>query len=293
MTASLHDRVPPLPTSSDQGAQERRRGIMALDRKRRLTNPTYEEGRRRTNSGGFHHPRLYHDAYQMDGPSSPSRGRVPVNASAPTIPDVVDLTGSSPSPQPQTPEQRQRSPVSSRRYAVRDWQPDSEVNECPICKRPFTWMFRRHHCRKCGRVVCNDCSPHRITIPRQFIVHPPGPAVATSPSSPMTSRPDIVDLTAADDDDQTQNRTTLEGGEKVRLCNPCVPDPQPDPFPNYTPLEGGTARHGGPWSTWTTHARASSQLTGSVPTSLGQRPSIPVRVSVLEIVSCYTTTMAC
>jgi hypothetical protein len=27
------------------------------------------------------------------------------------------------------------------------WQPDSEVTQCPVCKKPFTFLLRRHHCR--------------------------------------------------------------------------------------------------------------------------------------------------
>ncbi|EHA25918.1 hypothetical protein ASPNIDRAFT_143971, partial [Aspergillus niger ATCC 1015] len=50
------------------------------------------------------------------------------------------------------------------------WQPDAEVTKCPICGTTFSFWYRKHHCRKCGRVVCASCSPHRITIPRQFIV---------------------------------------------------------------------------------------------------------------------------
>ncbi|KAF2454565.1 FYVE zinc finger-domain-containing protein, partial [Lineolata rhizophorae] len=99
------------------------------------------------------------------------------------------------------------------------WQLDSDVTRCPVCHTQFTWYFRKHHCRKCGRVVCANCSPHRITIPRQFIVHPPTPA-------------NIIDLT--DDDGffggQFSN-PALGGGEEVRVCNPCVPDPNFSPPP--------------------------------------------------------------
>lgn len=59
-------------------------------------------------------------------------------------------------------------------FALPRWQPDEEVTHCPICGDPFGYWVRRHHCRKCGRVVCNKCSPHRITIPYQYIVRPPG-----------------------------------------------------------------------------------------------------------------------
>lgn len=43
--------------------------------------------------------------------------------------------------------------------SIPSWQPDSEVQACPLCKLPFNFFFlRRHHCRKCGRVVCGSCS---------------------------------------------------------------------------------------------------------------------------------------
>lgn len=73
--------------------------------------------------------------------------------------------------------------------------------------------------RKCGRVVCNSCSPHRITIPHQYIVQPPTDMASSS------ARPSV---------DAARNRSQtvvdgLGGGERVRLCNPCVPDPNITP----------------------------------------------------------------
>jgi hypothetical protein len=67
--------------------------------------------------------------------------------------------------------------------------------------------------------VCASCSPHRITIPRQYIVQPPNNA----PSS--------------DDESSFPPQPTLWGGEEVRVCNPCVPDPNlsPPQFPFASP----------------------------------------------------------
>ncbi|KIW30769.1 uncharacterized protein PV07_02471 [Cladophialophora immunda] len=270
LATALRDRLLPLPLpSAEQTTEERRRSIIALDRKRRLTNPTmHEEGRRRTNIGTIHDRRMNYDAPRADGPSSPPTPRR--HASSDTninrpLPEIVDLTGSSPlpplpPPQPQTPRGNRPSRSSSgnsRQYVVPRWQPDSEVNGCPICKRPFTWVFRRHHCRKCGRVVCNDCSPHRITIPRQFIVHPPGPDVVSSPVNSTSRRSGSLDYNGADTEDNLfrsawnpysyNAHPQLEGGEKVRLCNPCVPDPQPDPLSNY-PLVADFTSRDAPWS---------------------------------------------
>jgi hypothetical protein len=34
----------------------------------------------------------------------------------------------------------------------------------PGCERLFSMLYRRHHCRKCGRVVCSACSKKRIEL---------------------------------------------------------------------------------------------------------------------------------
>ncbi|KAI8805728.1 hypothetical protein BJ742DRAFT_819778 [Cladochytrium replicatum] len=38
------------------------------------------------------------------------------------------------------------------------WIPDAAAPHCMSCRREFTFLRRRHHCRHCGRVVCHDCS---------------------------------------------------------------------------------------------------------------------------------------
>eukprot|EP00927_Polykrikos_kofoidii_P050081 TRINITY_DN44023_c0_g1_i1.p1 TRINITY_DN44023_c0_g1~~TRINITY_DN44023_c0_g1_i1.p1 ORF type:complete len:316 (-),score=38.48 TRINITY_DN44023_c0_g1_i1:48-995(-) len=45
------------------------------------------------------------------------------------------------------------------------WQRDQDVDQCPICETAFTATIRRHHCRQCGRVVCDECSRHRLRLP--------------------------------------------------------------------------------------------------------------------------------
>ena len=148
-------------------------------------------------------------------------------------------------PLPRRPSREHLPDRRSREIILPRWQPDAEVNECPICHTTFGFWFRKHHCRKCGRVVCANCSPHRITIPRQFIVHPPEENT-TSSDSPNNDGPQIIDLTgdeeipSASPSNGERPRTAdyridpaLGGGQEVRLCNPCVPDPNPLPPPSY------------------------------------------------------------
>ncbi|XP_064106569.1 uncharacterized protein LOC135215606 [Macrobrachium nipponense] len=47
----------------------------------------------------------------------------------------------------------------------KDWVPDNEVSECLVCNVAVFSMFcRRHHCRRCGRVVCGSCSKSRMVV---------------------------------------------------------------------------------------------------------------------------------
>lgn len=216
---------------------------LAADRKRRLTASAQDSGRRRTLNGGFHNQQLGGQSHQFDGPSSPQRSVWPRRTDSIDYSQMnyIDLTNSPPAAPQQLAQASSPRPlfIGTRQYILPKWQPDSEASECPICKRQFSLLFRRHHCRKCGRVVCNDCSPHRITIPRQFIVQPPNPSGQSQPRSPGICTPaETIDLTEDTEHDERCNLTriptagsnpALGGGEKVRLCNPCVPDPQPSP----------------------------------------------------------------
>ncbi|RDA89728.1 hypothetical protein CP533_6851 [Ophiocordyceps camponoti-saundersi (nom. inval.)] len=109
----------------------------------------------------------------------------------------------------------------SPEVALPRWQPDAEVTYCPICNAQFSIFVRKHHCRKCGRVVCNSCSPHRIIIPHQYIVRAPGSDV----SSVSTTTSLLLDGLGAGYFEASRP----SGGERVRLCNPCVPDPNTAP----------------------------------------------------------------
>lgn len=46
------------------------------------------------------------------------------------------------------------------------WVPDSDAPCCMHCqKSKFTPINRRHHCRRCGLVVCGNCSSRKFLLP--------------------------------------------------------------------------------------------------------------------------------
>jgi hypothetical protein len=49
--------------------------------------------------------------------------------------------------------------------AKSNWSPDT-IPHCEVCLKTFTFRRRRHHCRKCGCIVCYKCSSQAIVIPR-------------------------------------------------------------------------------------------------------------------------------
>ncbi|XP_041668136.1 zinc finger FYVE domain-containing protein 26 isoform X2 [Cheilinus undulatus] len=49
--------------------------------------------------------------------------------------------------------------------ARKDWVPDTQQRVCMVCRRErFTMFNRRHHCRRCGRLVCHACSEHTMPV---------------------------------------------------------------------------------------------------------------------------------
>eukprot|EP00834_Sanchytrium_tribonematis_P003812 NODE_161_length_14984_cov_0.487000.p4 type:complete len:353 gc:universal NODE_161_length_14984_cov_0.487000:12686-13744(+) len=48
-----------------------------------------------------------------------------------------------------------------------DWVDSSS---CMICDNSFNLINRKHHCRNCGKCVCNSCSQNKQTIPKYGIM---------------------------------------------------------------------------------------------------------------------------
>eukprot|EP01082_Thalassiosira_pseudonana_P002928 g3518.t1 g3518 contig12:2233972-2235690(-) len=119
-------------------------------------------------------------------PSAPGAVYSPTIAALPPLPEDINRSPSTPianpkQPQPQPPpppaDTAMMSPtntpnpdLSSPRLSS-TWDPDTLQNNCSGCSQYFDPIFnRRHHCRLCGRLFCQDCSNTRSLIPPSALV---------------------------------------------------------------------------------------------------------------------------
>ena len=111
--------------------------------------------------------------------SSPPLSRSAFLSSSPPLPGLSSVSLLQPTPQIQpqpkfttplptttsistTSSPRSRDiPLPRPQIVVRPrpvWEDDKASSLCRVCSQKFTLTNRRHHCRKCGRLVCDSCS---------------------------------------------------------------------------------------------------------------------------------------
>ncbi|KAK6096423.1 hypothetical protein MT418_003258 [Batrachochytrium dendrobatidis] len=135
------------------------------------------------------------------------------------------------------------------------WIKDSEASRCSNCSVNFTFTIRRHHCRRCGLVYCDQCSSRRVMIPTCMLTHTTNQSSADS--NPINTRLDnLIPMGDSDlptpletetlhrfasrtsessTDEQPSSATPLAGGgpaSKERVCDACyvVMTTMPEPY---------------------------------------------------------------
>jgi len=48
------------------------------------------------------------------------------------------------------------------------WESDDAVTNCNLCRNIFTFSRRKHHCRLCGKIFCQNCSNNQVRISRFY-----------------------------------------------------------------------------------------------------------------------------
>jgi len=64
------------------------------------------------------------------------------------------------------PPQPANAPLPPNTSTRPPWQPDEEASQCLRCSAQFGLFKRRHHCRHCAKVFCDNCCKQKTPIPK-------------------------------------------------------------------------------------------------------------------------------
>lgn len=70
-------------------------------------------------------------------------------------------------------EEQQQPEEGQQDSTLLFWENNDQALDCRRCHRWFNFLTRRHHCRKCGQVICDRCSANRALLPSHQIIQPP------------------------------------------------------------------------------------------------------------------------
>lgn len=62
-----------------------------------------------------------------------------------------------------------RKHMKPHRRTIKRWVNDDSVIQCYKCTQKFSLMYRKHHCRACGKIFCYACIPHIETVPKDMV----------------------------------------------------------------------------------------------------------------------------
>lgn len=54
--------------------------------------------------------------------------------------------------------------IQTNKLSQRRWLDDDDVDACMQCNQVFNVRQRKHHCRNCGNIFCDNCSSKTATI---------------------------------------------------------------------------------------------------------------------------------
>lgn len=101
------------------------------------------------------------------------------------------------------------------------WQSDKSADACPLCNTRFTWFYRKHHCRSCGRVICHSCCSNFYSLRSDVIARPPSDSPSPSSASAFLATLQTVLAPEEDARDGNGDGGGNGGTEAVRTCDAC------------------------------------------------------------------------
>ncbi|XP_076353653.1 pleckstrin homology domain-containing family F member 2-like isoform X1 [Tachypleus tridentatus] len=133
------------------------------------------------------------------------------------------------------------------------WVPDAEATTCMHCRKSqFNVINRRHHCRKCGAVVCGACSNKKFLLPSQsnrpvrvclacYNTLSKSATINTLEETPMDSKQELPDSSGEDSDEEgnsnNQKKRADSNEEATRDLEVLSIDDKPTFYRNHSELE--------------------------------------------------------
>ncbi|KAH7721884.1 FYVE zinc finger family protein [Aphelenchoides avenae] len=108
------------------------------------------------------------------------------------------------------------------------WSENSDYPNCRVCNAKFSITRRKHHCRLCGKIMCNNCSRYLPIISARKLTNPAFAANMLSelnedvvaPHKPTRKRISIATI-GADSLEMVKRKTEKEPSECLRICGIC------------------------------------------------------------------------
>lgn len=155
-------------------------------------------------------------------PSHPSSGSFSPGVGSVDSPrHTSSMLTSNQSPSQERPTSRNRSslpPQQSHYHPAQlpeaKWESDHKAIDCKECHRKFSLWLRRHHCRRCGHVVCDRCSSHRATLHPSMVVYDPSSSEAYINHQALSRRGTLQSYRVCD-----SCYTTLSSGRSASVNN--------------------------------------------------------------------------
>lgn len=132
------------------------------------------------------------------------------------------------------------------------WVPDTEATTCMHCRKSqFNVINRRHHCRKCGAVVCGPCSNKKFLLPSQsnrpvrvclacYNTLSKSATINTLEETPMDNKQELPDSSGEDSDEgnsDNQKKRADSNEEATRDLEVLSIDDKPTFYRNHSELE--------------------------------------------------------
>ncbi|KAL6061854.1 early endosome antigen 1 [Balamuthia mandrillaris] len=94
-----------------------------------------------------------------------TKGELPIDfAKDAEMKALLDQVTTAPRTSHAAPSQEAAPRKKETKWSAENWQPDSEVSKCNKCGKGFSLINRKHHCRNCGYIFCDNCTSYRLRL---------------------------------------------------------------------------------------------------------------------------------